>query len=82
MRAEWHSSVRRVAVHADRSGSRSLGSVTSGRIAGQRQRVRISGGLEEISSEHGVGDGPGEGHALAFVLHASVLEPDFDGRLL
>ncbi len=47
-----------------------------------RQRIRISGGLEEVSGEHWVRDGPGERETLTFVLHATVLEPDFDGGLL
>jgi hypothetical protein len=85
MRAEWHGSVGRVAVHADRLldllGHLAItGSRIDSRHAGQR--VRVSGGLEQIGGEHGVGHWPGQRHALALVLHAPVLEPDFDGRLL
>ena len=54
-----------------------------GRIAARHgQRVRVSGGLEQVGGEHGVGDGPGEREPLALVLHPPILEPDLDGGLL
>lgn len=55
-------------------------------VDGGRRRVvqgkARSGGLEEGGGESGVGVdgrvGPGDSHALAFVFHAAVLEPDLE----
>lgn len=88
---EWRASRSGGRVRSEReAGSSTIGRVAllrrvrrRSRIAARHgQRVGISSGLEEVGSEHGVGDGPGQGESLALVLHAPVLEPDLDGGLL